>query len=77
MLSAIVVSIMLKNPHAIALGRLGGLARARALKSRRRVEIARKAAQTRWAARGPDYPRAARPQEMPAAKVGKNPATRM
>jgi hypothetical protein len=42
-----------KNPFAAALGRLGakkgGVARARALSSRRRREIARKAARQRWA----------------------------
>jgi hypothetical protein len=41
-----------KNPHAAALGRLGGLkggkARADRLSERRRREIARKAAQARW-----------------------------
>ena len=41
-----------KNPHAQALGRLGGLvggkARAEKLSSRRKKEIARKAAKTRW-----------------------------
>ena len=41
-----------KNPHAVALGRLGGLkggkARARKLSARKRKEIARKAALTRW-----------------------------
>lgn len=42
-----------KNPHAVALGRIGGqkggLARARHLSSRKRKEIARKAAKARWA----------------------------
>jgi hypothetical protein len=42
-----------KNPHAAALGRLGakkgGVARARALSAKRRRDIARKAARTRWA----------------------------
>ena len=42
-----------KNPHAVALGRLGGLkggkARAKKLSQKRRSEIALKAAQTRWA----------------------------
>lgn len=42
-----------KNPAAVALGRLGGkkggVARAKKLSDTRRVEIARKAAQTRWA----------------------------
>jgi hypothetical protein len=41
-----------KNPAAVALGRLGGLkggkARAEKLSARRRREIARNAAQTRW-----------------------------
>lgn len=41
-----------KNPAAIALGRLGGLkgglARAKKLSKKRRSEIARKAAKTRW-----------------------------
>ncbi len=46
----------MKNPHAVALGRLGGLkggpaggrARAKALSARRRTEIARSAARSRW-----------------------------
>lgn len=41
-----------KNPHAVAIGRLGGLkggpARAKALSSARRSEIARLGAQARW-----------------------------
>lgn len=41
-----------KNPAAVALGRLGGLkggkARAEKLSARKRREIARKAAQSRW-----------------------------
>jgi len=41
-----------KNPAAVALGKLGGAkggkARARALSPERRIEIARKAAETRW-----------------------------
>ena len=41
-----------RNPHAVALGRLGGLkggkARAAKLTPERRSEIARKAAQARW-----------------------------
>lgn len=41
-----------KNPHAVALGRLGGLkggkARAKKLSKKRRSEIAKKAANTRW-----------------------------
>jgi ABC-type phosphate/phosphonate transport system ATPase subunit len=41
-----------KNPAAVALGRLGGLkgglARAKKLSQLKRVEIAKKAAQTRW-----------------------------
>ena len=43
-----------KNPHAAALGRLGGLkggsARAKSLTPERRREIAQKAAAARWAA---------------------------
>jgi hypothetical protein len=42
-----------KNPAAVALGRLGGLkggkARAEKLSAEKRREIAKKAAQTRWA----------------------------
>lgn len=45
------------NPHAAALGRLGGLkggpARARALSANRRRDIARAAALSRWKKRGP------------------------
>jgi hypothetical protein len=41
-----------KNPHAVALGRLGGLkggkARASKLTKEQRSEIARKAAKARW-----------------------------
>ena len=41
-----------KNPHAVALGRLGGKkggpARAKKLSKKRRVEIAKKAAEVRW-----------------------------
>ncbi len=41
-----------KNPHAVALGRLGGQkggrARAERLSSRKRSEIAKKAARARW-----------------------------
>lgn len=41
-----------KNPAAVALGRLGGLkggkARAEKLSERKRKEIAKKAAKTRW-----------------------------
>ena len=44
-----------KNPHAVALGRLGGLkggkARASKLTPEQRREIARKAAQIRWQAK--------------------------
>jgi hypothetical protein len=42
----------MKDPNAVALGRLGGLARAKVLKARRRVEIARKAALARWSKKG-------------------------
>ena len=41
-----------KNPHAVALGRLGGkkggVARAKKLSKKRRSEIAKKAARARW-----------------------------
>jgi len=41
-----------KNPHAVELGRLGGLkggkARAEKLSAKKRSEIAKKAALTRW-----------------------------
>jgi hypothetical protein len=47
----------IKNPAAVALGRLGGKkggpARAGSLTSEQRRNIARKAAQTRWAKRKP------------------------
>jgi len=45
-----------KNPHAVALGRLGGLkggaARAAALGPRKRSQIAAKAAKARWGKKG-------------------------
>jgi hypothetical protein len=34
---------MIKNPHAVELGKLGGYARAKKLSKKRRSEIARKA----------------------------------
>jgi hypothetical protein len=37
-----------KNAAAVALGRMGGEARAKSLTKRKRQEIARKAAKTRW-----------------------------
>jgi hypothetical protein len=40
-----------KNPAAVALGRMGGKARAQALGKRKRAEIARKAAKERWGSR--------------------------
>lgn len=39
-----------KNPAAVALGRMGGKARAASLGKRKRREIARKAAHSRWKA---------------------------
>ncbi len=46
-----------KNPHAVALGRLGGKkggpARASKLTAEQRKDIAKKAARTRWAANPP------------------------
>lgn len=45
-----------KNPHAVALGRLGGLkggvARAAALSPKKRSQIATKAAKKRWGKKG-------------------------
>jgi hypothetical protein len=44
-----------KNPHAVALGRLGGkkggAARGKKLSAKKRSDIARKAANTRWSKR--------------------------
>jgi hypothetical protein len=40
-----------KNAAAVALGRMGGPARAAALGKRKRAEIARKAAKERWKTR--------------------------
>lgn len=37
-----------KNAAAVALGRMGGKARARSMTAKRRKAIARKAAKTRW-----------------------------
>jgi hypothetical protein len=37
-----------KNPAAVALGRMGGKARAEGMSAKRRKEIAKKAAKTRW-----------------------------
>lgn len=37
-----------KDPAAVALGRKGGKARAKGLSARKRKEIAKKAAQSRW-----------------------------
>ena len=37
-----------KDPAAVALGRKGGKARAETMTQRRRTEIAKKAARTRW-----------------------------
>jgi hypothetical protein len=42
-----------KNAAAVALGRMGGKARAEALGKRKRTEIARKAAKKRWTKRTP------------------------
>ena len=41
-----------KNAAAVALGRKGGLARAKAVGTKRRTEIAKKAARKRWSAKG-------------------------
>lgn len=37
-----------KNPAAVALGRMGGKARAKGLSAKRRKDIAKKAAKKRW-----------------------------
>jgi hypothetical protein len=37
-----------KNPAAVALGRMGGQARAKGLSARKRTEIAKNAAKSRW-----------------------------
>jgi hypothetical protein len=37
-----------KNPAAVALGRMGGKARAKGLSARKRKEIAKNAAKARW-----------------------------
>lgn len=37
-----------KNPAAVALGRMGGEARAKAMSAKRRKEVAKKAAASRW-----------------------------
>jgi hypothetical protein len=37
-----------KNAAAVALGRMGGKARAKGLSAKKRLEIAKKAAATRW-----------------------------
>jgi len=42
-----------KNAAAVALGRMGGKARAKGLSKRRRKEIARNAAQSRWGKQRP------------------------
>jgi hypothetical protein len=41
-----------KDPHAVYLGQLGGKARTKKLSAEQRQEIARKAAQARWAKKG-------------------------
>jgi hypothetical protein len=40
-----------KNPAAVALGRMGGKARAAGMSARKRKEIAQKAAKKRWGGR--------------------------
>jgi hypothetical protein len=41
-----------KNPAAVALGRMGGKARAAGMSARRRKQIARQAAEKRWKSAG-------------------------
>jgi hypothetical protein len=45
---------MSKNPHAAALGRLGGIARRKATTKAQRSEMARKAANARWSRKQKD-----------------------
>jgi hypothetical protein len=40
-----------KNAAAVALGRMGGKARAKGMSAKRRKEIAKKAAATRWSSK--------------------------
>src|SRR5260370_1610591 len=60
-----------KNPNAVALGRLGGLkggrARADKLSAKKRKDIARKAARSRWARPGPARPERPRRDAIAAA----------
>jgi hypothetical protein len=42
-----------KNAAAVALGRMGGKARAAGMSAMKRKEIAKKAAKTRWASKAP------------------------
>jgi hypothetical protein len=49
---------MTKNPHAVALGKKGGRARASRLSAARRREIAKMGAKARWAKRRPKGGRA-------------------
>jgi len=46
--SAAMANAKRKDPHAVALGRKGGVARKRNLTAEQRSEIARKAVQARW-----------------------------
>jgi hypothetical protein len=46
-----VVPVSAKDPNAAALGKKGGVARAKALSAEKRSEIAKKAAKSRWRAK--------------------------
>ena len=48
MAQSIIVKAKSKNPHAAALGKLGGIARRKATTKAQRSAIARKAAKIRW-----------------------------
>lgn len=65
---------MKKNPHAVALGRLGGRvggpARARCLSTRERATIAREAAMARWSTRPGNLIRKDRQLKLPAKLLG-------
>lgn len=43
-----------RNPAAVALGSMGGKARAKALTKKKRTEIAKKGAAKRWASKKPE-----------------------
>jgi hypothetical protein len=52
MLEFVKMKVKSKNPHAAALGKLGGIARRKATTKAQRSEMARKAANVRWGRKG-------------------------